>query len=327
MKVAFAFLLSAALCAGSIAAGDVVKDPAAPTTEGYAAISGEPQAQTRIVHSFSGFAGSEANARNLVAGLRHGTEITLTAPTVGGQPGSATRFTPPTRPMDYGNVAISLALAREQLAQLGVIQPTPAQITAVLAGGGVASRVSGQATAPFLLPGVLQMRAGGMGWAKIADTMGVRLGPAMSGKSNNVAFAPPPATLAQTTASAATGVISVAAASTDVPARPGAVNTPPLVTSASITTTTATEAGARAAATVARQRAAARRPADGEPEPKSRRSRASIMVAADRSVKGTGGTIPVQYGVTSTVVMTEAATEAPGAAGEPIRLEERQIAD
>ena len=326
VKMASVLLLSGALCAGSSSAGVAIKEPAAPATEGYAATSGEPQAQARIVRSFSGFAGSEANARNLVTGLRQSSEITLIAPAAGGQPGTATRFTPPTRPMDYGNVRISLALAREQLAQLGVDRPTPTQIKAVLAGGGVASHVSGRATTPFLLPGVLQMRAGGMGWAKIADTMGVRLGPAMSGKTHHVAFAPPPASLAQTAASAATGIISVAVASTDVPARRNTDNTPPLVTSASITTSTATATGARTAA-VARQRAPARRPADGEPGPENRRSRTSVIAAADSTVKGAGVTMPVQYGVNSAVVMMDAATEAPGAAGEPVRLEDGQAGE
>ncbi|MGH8633087.1 MAG: hypothetical protein ACRET7_03035, partial [Burkholderiales bacterium] len=267
-----------------------------------------------------------ANARSLVAGLRQGNEITLTAPAAGGQPGTATRFTPPTRPMDYGNVRIALALAREQLAQLGVDRPTPTQIKVALAGGGVASHVSGRATAPVLLPGVLQMRAGGMGWAKIADTMGFRLGPAMSGKTHNAAFAPPPASLAQTTTSAATGVISLAVASTDAPARRSTDSTPLLVTLTSITTSTATTTGARTAA-VAGQRAPARRPASGEPERENRRSRASIVAAADSAAKGAGVTMPVQHGASSPVVMTEAATEAPRAAGEPVHLEEGQGAD
>ncbi len=215
MKVASALVLGGVLCAVSIAAGVQLKDAATPVTEGAAAI-GEPQAETRIISSFSVFAGSEANALSLVAGLREGSEITLTVPANGGQPGAATRFTPPTRPMGYGNVRISLALAREQLARLGVTRPTPSQIKAVLAGGGVASRVSGRATTPFLLPGVLQMRAGGMGWAKIADTMGVPLGPAMSGNTYPAAFTTQPISSAWITTSAAagTGPAAVAASVT-----------------------------------------------------------------------------------------------------------------
>jgi hypothetical protein len=293
VKMASALVLSGVLCTWSIAAGVQRKDAATRVTEGYAAAIGEPQAEARIISSFSVFAGSEANALSLVAGLRQGSDITLTVPANGGQPGAATRFTPPTGPMGYGNVRISLALAREQLARLGVTRPTPSQIKAVLAGGGVASRVSGRAT-PFLLPGVLQMRAGGMGWAKIADTMGVPLGPAMSGNTYPAAFTTQPISSAWITTSAAAG------AGPEVVARPAAV---------------------------ARQPARVRPPAKGEPDPEIRRSKARIMAAADSAVKGAGVTMPVQYGVNSTVVMTEAATEAPGAAGEPVRLERGQAAD
>ena len=111
--MASAVVLTGVLCAGSIAAGVQVKDAVTLVTAGYAAAIGEPQAQARIISSFSVFAGSDANVRSLVAGLRQGSEIMLTAPASDGQPGTATRFTPPTRPMDYGNVSISLALARE----------------------------------------------------------------------------------------------------------------------------------------------------------------------------------------------------------------------
>jgi len=88
--------------------------------------------------------------------------------------------------MDYGNVRTSLTLAREQLAQLGIRQPTPAQIKAVLAGGAVTSRSTARTT-PMLLPGVLQMRAHGMDWNRIADSMGVKLVDAMDGQMGSPA--------------------------------------------------------------------------------------------------------------------------------------------
>jgi hypothetical protein len=144
VKVVSVLVLSGVLCAGGIAAGVQLKGAATSVTGEYTAALEEPHA--RIINEFSELAGSEANARSLVAGLRQGSEITLTVPAKGGQPGMATRFTPPTRPLDYGDVRISLALARGQLAQLGIDRPTPTQIKAVLAGGGVATRVSGQAT-------------------------------------------------------------------------------------------------------------------------------------------------------------------------------------
>jgi hypothetical protein len=284
--MASVLVLSGVLCAGGIAAGVQLKVAATTANEGIAAAIEEPQA--RIISEFSELAGSEANARSLVAGLRQGSEITLTMPASGGKPGTATRFTPPTRSLDYGDVRISLALARAQLAQLGIDRPTPAQIKAVLAGGGVATRVSGQATTPYLLPGVLQLRAGGIGWAKIADTMGVTLGPAMNGI-----------------------------------AHPAAVTTSP-ISSSWITTSVAV---ATWNAAVARQPAPARRSARGGPEPEIRRSRASIMAAAEGVAKAGSATMPVRGGVYSAVVVPVSAVEAPDAADELLRHEEGQTAD
>ena len=286
--MASVLVLSGVLGAGGIAAGVQLKDAATSVTEGYTAAFAEPQAQARIISSFSDFAGSEANARSLVAGLRQGSEITLTVPVSGEQPGTTIRFTPPTHPLDYSDVRISLALAREQLAQLGIAQPTPSQIRAVLAGGGVATRVSGRATTPFLLPGVLQLRAGGIGWAKIADAMGVKLGPAVSGNAHPAAFTTPP------------------------------------ISSVSITTSVAAGAGSAA---VARRPVPARRSARSGPESEIRRSAASIVAAAEGIAKVGNVTMPVRDGVNSRVVVPGAAVEASAAADELIRDEEGQTAD
>ena len=288
MKMVSVLALGGVLCAGGIAAGVQLKGAAPPVTGGSVAAIEETHALARIIRSFSDFAGSEANARSLVAGLRQGSEITLTVPSHGGQPGTATRFTPPTRPLDYSDVVISLALAREQLAQLGIAWPTPSQIKAVLAGGGVVTRVSGRATTPFLLPGVLQLRAGGIGWPKIADTMGVTLGPAMSSNAHPAAFTTPP------------------------------------ISSASITTTAAAGAGIVA---VARQSAPARRSASGGPEPEILRSGARIMAAAEGDARARNVTMPDRDGVNRTVVLPGAAIETPGATVALIRHEEDQTAD
>ena len=286
MKLASILVLGGVLCAGGIAAGVQLKDAATSVTREYTAAIEELQAG--IISEFSEFAGSEANARSLVAGLRQGSEITLTVPANGGRPGTATRFTPPTRPLDYGDVRISLALARGQLAQLGIDRPTPAQIKAVLAGGGVATRVSGQATTPYLLPGVLQLRAGGIGWAKIADTMGVLPGPAMNGNAHVAALAPPPISSAWITTSVAVATRNAAAA---------------------------------------RQPAPARRSARSGQETENRRSGASTMAAAQGVAKAGHGAMPVRDGVNSTVVVPGAVVEATGAADEPIRQDEGQTAE
>jgi hypothetical protein len=191
------------LCLGGIAVDAQLRAPAvAPAAAGSVA-SAEPQAESRIVASFTDFAGSESNARSLVSGLRQGNEITLTAPGSGGKAASNTRFTLPTLPMDFGNVRAALTIAREQLAQLGIRQPTPAQIKAVLAGGAVTSR-SAARTTPVLLPGVLQMRAHGMGWNRIAESMGVKLDDSKDGRKGS------PATVALAAGPAAPGIAASA---------------------------------------------------------------------------------------------------------------------
>ena len=115
-----------------------------------------------------------------MTGLRQGSEINLHPD--GAQPlpnGNSVSFTPSTRPMGYGNVRIALSLAREQLAQNGVTQPTPEQLKVALEGGTL---TTGPGTTTQL-PGVLQMRADGMGWGRIAQSMGVKLGPVLTGRT------------------------------------------------------------------------------------------------------------------------------------------------
>ena len=108
----------------------------------------------------------------------------------GGQAGASTTFTPPTRPMGYGNVRIALLLAREQLAQAGITQPTPEQLAAALMGGTVTNGTGATSTTTDF-PGVLQMRADGMGWGRIANSMGVKLGHVMSGRLPPPVSTPP----------------------------------------------------------------------------------------------------------------------------------------
>jgi hypothetical protein len=177
-KLLFAGTLSASCC---IALAQAQDSPPPTVVTGSSS-----QVETRLISSFSGFAGSDDNAHSLVTGLRQGSEITLTEPGTGGQAGETATFTPPTRPMGYGNVRISLALAREQLAQNGITQPTPEQLKAALAGGTIATG-TGEAGTTTQLPGVLQMRADGMGWGQIANSMGVKLGHVISGRTGQPA--------------------------------------------------------------------------------------------------------------------------------------------
>ena len=159
--------------------------------------------QTNVVGKISGdfnsFLGSDANA--VVTGLRNGTPVTLTSmtttpsPTPGGLPVTTTTttvITPPTGQMGFGNVYISLALAKQQLSTLGITQPTPEQLQAALTGGTITQTTGSGVTATTTttdLPGVLTMRSQGMGWGQIAQKLGTKLGPVMSSmKSANKNF-------------------------------------------------------------------------------------------------------------------------------------------
>jgi len=123
------------------------------------------QSETRLVEEYKSFAGSDANAKSLVDGLRDGKEVTLT------DGKTTTTFTPPTRKMGNGNVNIALALTEAKLKQQGITNPTPEQLKSALSD-------------------ILQQRAGDKGWGQIANGMGMKLGDVMrSEKAERVARA------------------------------------------------------------------------------------------------------------------------------------------
>lgn len=137
----------------------------------------------KISSDFSPFLGSDANA--VVTGLRNGKPITLTSTTPGPTPGglpvtTTTVITPPTGHMGFGNVYISLALAKQQLSTLGITQPTPQELQAALTGGAITQTNGTGATTTTDLQGVLTMRSQNMGWGQIAQRLGSKLGPVMS---------------------------------------------------------------------------------------------------------------------------------------------------
>jgi hypothetical protein len=165
--------------------GEAALGTQATQMDSLATSRGESNVTARIGSDFSAFAGSQANAEALVTGLRNGTAITLTSTDAKGVT-TTTTFTPPTGKMGYGNVYISLALAKQQLAGLGIIEPSAQQLQAALMGGTVTG-ANGQTTT---LAGVLQLRAQGMGWGQIAQSYGFKLGPVISGmKSANAQIA------------------------------------------------------------------------------------------------------------------------------------------
>jgi len=127
------------------------------------------QADDRLVDKFARFAGSKSNAESLVNGLRNDQEVKLTSAQ------SAATFTPKTDKMGVGNVNIALTLAKATLAEQGITRPTPQQIEAALNGGTITNRAGKQ----VMLKGILTQRASGLGWGKIAQANGFKLGELM----------------------------------------------------------------------------------------------------------------------------------------------------
>lgn len=145
----------------------------------------------RLANRYTTFAGSESNAEALVDALRNGTEVTLdstTTTTVTNPDGTTSTtttntpvtFQPATGKMGWGNVNIALALAQDELNQMGVTDPTADQIEAVLNGGTLTS-TDGTSQS---LQGVLALRAEGEGWGQIANTLGFKLGDVVSASNN-----------------------------------------------------------------------------------------------------------------------------------------------
>lgn len=130
-------------------------------------------AELAVAERFVTLAGSVENAKRLVFALRNGYETTLVGRD--GDDQSATRIYPVTGHLGLGNVFVSLALAQEALHQAGIDQASPAEIDAALNGGEVL--VDGEAVR---LRGVLAQRVDGVGWGRIAKSMGVRLGPVVA---------------------------------------------------------------------------------------------------------------------------------------------------
>jgi len=204
-QVTLALLVAVGLSGGAWAAGE--DDAAALTTQiqtmdASATTKGSSTVTGKIAGDFEAFAGSNENSTALVTGLRNGSEITLTQE---GEP-SAT-FTPATKPMGYGNVSTSLALAKYQLAQQGITNPTPEQLQTALNGGSIT--IDGK-TVDY--QGVLHMRADGLGWGQIAQQLGTKLGPVVSGiKAQNAHIATLPAATSATNTTT-TGVTTASGA-------------------------------------------------------------------------------------------------------------------
>jgi hypothetical protein len=130
-----------------------------------------PENRDQLVSEYKDFAGSDANSKSLVDGLRDGKEVKLT------DGKTTTTFTPPTGKMGNGNIKIALALAEADLKKQGITNPTPEQIKAEMTK-------------------ILQERADHKGWGVIAQERGFKVGDLMrsehAGKPERVARADKP---------------------------------------------------------------------------------------------------------------------------------------
>ena len=179
---------------------------------------GESKVIGKISGEFNSFLGSNSNA--VVSGLRNGTPIKLitATSTPGSTPGApsvpttttTTIINPPTGKMGFGNVFTSLALAKQQLGQLGISQPTPQQLQAALTGGTITTGM-GTIANRTNLQGILTMRSQNMGWGQIAQKLGTKLGPVVSGlksANQNMTTVSASSTGIQSAASSGSGIVS-----------------------------------------------------------------------------------------------------------------------
>jgi hypothetical protein len=139
--------------------------PAASATEPDAPIGTSGNVESRLSSEFGGFLGGTEQAHAVVDGLRQGAAFTYIYPDT---PDAI--IDPPTGTMGYGNVRIALRLAQAELSKLGIVQPTPDELAAILLGGEIDG-------AP--VDGILVLRAEGMGWGEIAQQYGTTVGQLM----------------------------------------------------------------------------------------------------------------------------------------------------
>lgn len=127
-----------------------------------------PDDRDQLVGEYKNFAGSDANSKSLVEGLRDGKQVTLT------DGKTTTTFTPPTGKMGNGNIKIALQLAEADLQKKGITSPTPAQLKDEMTS-------------------ILQERADHKGWGVIARERGFKVGDLMrSERAEHVARAEKP---------------------------------------------------------------------------------------------------------------------------------------
>jgi len=92
----------------------------------------DERAATPIAARFMALAGSPENAMALVQSLRNGDRVTLVQDDGGSRVPTTTVFELPTRPMQWDDVGICLALVEDSLAREGVRRPSAEQLEETL---------------------------------------------------------------------------------------------------------------------------------------------------------------------------------------------------
>ena len=123
----------------------------------------------RVAAPFATFAGSSANALNLVKGMRSGKVIALRTEHRD-RPAELVAFNAANGPLEWGDVHAALSVAQSVLARNGITRPTGAQIQAALIGGKVTTDEGNT----FEHEGVLKLRHMGAPWDRIAQASGAR---------------------------------------------------------------------------------------------------------------------------------------------------------
>jgi len=126
------------------------------------------EASASLAKKFHPFILSQESAGALLNAVQYSQSIALLSPANG----EIVRIVPATKPMSLANAYVALSFARQDLAQYGVSQPTPAQLKWALNGGQFRQiNLSGRHN--IHLKGVLKQRAQGKTWDAVAKSIGV----------------------------------------------------------------------------------------------------------------------------------------------------------
>ena len=171
----FALMLGGMAAAQATVGATDQGSTSSPASANTVSAPGQARVADKFAVPFITLAGSRENAVALSTALRNGSTATLTYTSIAADGTTMTtmvEITTPTKPMGWGNVSHSLALARFALNQEGISNPTGAQLRAALDGGTIMTADGRSLT----FAGVLQQRADGMGFGRIAQSYGTTMG-------------------------------------------------------------------------------------------------------------------------------------------------------